>query len=142
MKAWPHTYNRLLNHVYYYPYHMEWDMETRAPVNWGPIHNYIYAQSIDMNPIAEGSKFYSEKNPKGVTIDGITDEDELKMDYGPQEWAAVSTKWGTIYNHLALPEQAKDLYRDLYYADMVPEAGYAGELSRRIREVWVHDPQS
>jgi len=133
-ESWPHVQNRLLHHVYYYPCHIEWEMETRAPIIWGEVHKYDYALSLDLNPVANGSKFYSEKNQAGVAIDGITDENELKMDYGPQQWVAVSTRWGTIYNHLALPPQARELYRDIYFADMAqkpdqPE-NYPGEFGK------------
>ncbi len=117
-ESWPHVQNRLLHHIYYYPYHIEWDMETRAPINWGPLNDYTYSLSLDLSPNVEGSIFLSEKNPVPVVIDGVLDEEELNMDYGPQLWEAVSTKWGTIYNHLTLPLKAKELYPDLYYVDM------------------------
>jgi len=133
-EPWAHVQNRMLHHVFYYPYHIEWEMETRGPINWGPIHNYNYSLTLDLNPTAKGARFLSEKNPRGVTVDGITDEEELKMNYGPQEWVALNTKWGTVYNHLALPIQAKNLYRDIYYADMDKKAdppdNYFGQFGK------------
>jgi len=118
-EPWPHVQNRLLHYIYYYPYHIEWKMETRAPINWGEMNDLTYSLSLDLNPeTAEKSQFLSEKNPVPVVVDGVLDEEELNLDYGPQRWEALSTRYGTIYTHLALPFKAKGLYPDLYYVDM------------------------
>jgi len=151
-EPWAHVQNRLLHHIYYYPYHLEWEMETRAPINWGSVHKFIYTMALDLDPMVEGSQFISEKNPNPVTVDGVYDEEELKLNYGPQEWVAMSTKYGTIYTHLGLPAKAreknpdpdksKDIYPDLFYVDLdqkqdQPEKyfGMFGKFGYKIKDL-------
>ena len=147
-EPWAHVQNRLLHHIYFYPYHMEWEMETRGPIVWGPVHQFIYSMSLDMAPVVDGAKFYSDKNPVPVIVDGVYDEEEMKMNYGPQEWLAMSTQWGTIYSHLGLPlktrEKGRQLYPDLYYVDMEqkvdrPETypGMFGKFGWKIKDIQV-----
>ncbi len=142
-EPWAHIQNRLLHHIYYYPYHLEWEMETRGPIVWGnSIHQFIYTMALDLDPSVKGAQFLSEKNPLPVTVDGVYDAEELKLNYGPQEWMALSTKYGTIFNHLALPLKAQGLYPDLLYVDMdqkqdQPETSFGmfGKFGYKIKDL-------
>ncbi|GEM_PF-1472811 len=127
-ETWFNAQVRVINRVIYYPDHVEITLMSRTPVYWGNINDANYKLTLDMSHESEGMKFFSQNNPAGVTIDGILDQEELDLDYGPTGWVAASGKHGTIYSHLQIPSQEglspeKILYPDLYYAD----AEYKGD---------------
>jgi len=118
LETWSHSQKRSYNHVYFYPYHIEYDMDVTAAANWGDyIHRSHLIMAIDLNDQGRNMKFYSEKNLRGQKVDGHTSTTELKMDYGPTEWSCVSGEQaGTIMVHMGLYRWT-ELYNDLYYSD-------------------------
>lgn len=117
LESWGGMQQRTYSHVYFYPYHIEYDLKARAVGYWGKgLHRSNLVVAIDLDEGGRGMKFYSEKNPRGETVDGMTRPSEINMNYGPTKWSAVSGASGTIMVHLALDPRAK-LQADLYYDD-------------------------
>jgi hypothetical protein len=117
LETWAEAQIRTYNHVYYYPYHIEYQLWTRGAINWGPsIHASDLVLALDLAESGRGMKFFSEKNLRGELVDGQPSTSEVKMDYGPTQWAAVSGVAGTIMLHLGL-DPTTELYKDLYYVD-------------------------
>lgn len=118
LETWAGYQKRAYNHVYFYPYHLEYDLSIEAADNWGKaINRSSLVMAIDLSDEARGMRFYSEKNPEGELVDGHIDPSEQHMDYGPSEWAAVSgNRAGTLMVHMGLG-RLTPLYKDLYYAD-------------------------
>jgi hypothetical protein len=118
LETWAAAQIRTYNHVYFYPFHIEYDVLARGAANWGKtINTSDLVLAVDLNDRARGMTFYSEKNPRGETIDGKSNPSELNMDYGPTEWAAVGgNRAGAIVLHMGLDIRTP-LYKDLYYAD-------------------------
>ncbi len=108
---------RTYNHVYFYPSHIEYEMDFRGAANWGKsINRSDLVLALDLDENGRGMRFYSQNNSRGELVDGRTNPSELYMDYGPTEWAAVAGEAGNIVVHLGLDSRT-DLYKDLYYAD-------------------------
>ena len=117
LETWGGVQFRSYNHVYFYPYHIEYNMLARGAANWGKSFNRSHLiMAIDLDNSGRGMTFYSEKNLRGEMVDGKSETSELYMDYGPTEWSAVSGKAGTIMVHMGL-DRFTELYKDLYYAD-------------------------
>jgi len=117
LETWGGAQFRSYNHVYFYPYHIEYDMKARGAANWGKTFNMSHLiMAIDLNDLGRGMEFFSEHNPRRAYIDGQTNAYEMNMDYGPTEWSAVTGHAGTIIVHMGL-DRFTPLYKDLYYAD-------------------------
>lgn len=72
--------------------------------------------ALELNSNALGMTFKSDKNIRGVKIDGSMSEDERNMNYSPPEWLLVEGKPGAVIRR---PAKLSDrtLFLDLYYMD-------------------------
>lgn len=70
----------------------------------------------DFNANALGMKFYSDRNPNGVLLDGKMDETEKSLDRGEVGWMVVSGEPGAWMNRLTY-ENEVPFPRALYYND-------------------------
>ena len=116
LESWANAQIRVINNVFFYSDHVEFLLHTRPPGYYGPVNISSLTLALDLRRTADQMTFLSEKNPRGETVDGALEDSELKMDYGPNEWTAVTGKPGTILSYLALPV-AVPLPKDLYYFD-------------------------
>jgi hypothetical protein len=117
VESWANLQIRTYNHVFFYPYHVEYRLLETAPMNWGgSVNKSDLTLAVDLNHEARGFRFYSEKNPRGELIDGFPSPSEVNMNYGPTSWAGVSGAPGTILVHLGL-DRTVPINRDLYYTD-------------------------
>lgn len=117
LETWTNMQQRTLTQLYFYPYHLEYDLKAKAVGLWGlGMHRSSLIVGLDLDEPGRGMKFYSERNPRGETVDGKMDASEINLNYGPASWAGVSGGPGTIIVHLGLDAGVK-ANRDLYYDD-------------------------
>jgi hypothetical protein len=141
LESWANAQIRVINNVFFYSDHVEFLLQTRPPGLWGPVNQSTCTLALDLSRQADQMTFLSEKNPAGEVVDGTLEDSELKMDYGPTEWAAVTGKPGTILSYLALPADAQ-LFKDLYYFDQAQkpdpperEFGMFGKFGFTVRHL-------
>ena len=141
LESWFNAQIRVINTIMFYSDHVEYLLNTRPPVYFGPVNLSHYTLALDLSSEADQMTFLSEKNPKGVPVDGTLEPQELRMNYGPTEWVAVTGKAGTIFSYLALPADLP-LLKDLYYNDQSnkpdppeEESGMMGKFGFVVRRL-------
>ncbi|OGP56473.1 MAG: hypothetical protein A2V67_07910 [Deltaproteobacteria bacterium RBG_13_61_14] len=141
LESWFNAQIRVINTITFYSDHVEYLLNTRPPIYLGPVNLSTYTLALDLSSEADRMTFLSEKNPKGVPVDGTLEPQELGMNYGPTEWVAVTGKAGTIFSYLALPGDLP-LHKDLYFNDQSnkpdppeEESGMMGKFGFAVRHL-------
>ncbi|HZU96679.1 MAG TPA: hypothetical protein VFF73_08315 [Planctomycetota bacterium] len=77
-----------------------------------------YKLLMDLNSkTAKGWKFYNDKNPTAVTIDGKMDDAEKKLDKSWPDWNCVFGPEGAIIQRFTIPKEVVRNSNELYYND-------------------------
>ena len=72
--------------------------------------------AFDHNPNLLGHRFYSDRNPESVLVDGLTDEQEEAMDRSYPKWIAMMGEEGGMVSRLRLHPDLSGQNR-LHYSD-------------------------
>lgn len=116
LESWFNAQIRVINTIVFYSDHVEYELNTRPPIYFGRFNQSHYTLALDLSAAADQMTFLSDQNPAGVPVDGTIEPAELRLNYGPAEWVAVTGRAGTIFAYLSLPGEAP-LHKDLYYND-------------------------
>jgi hypothetical protein len=82
-----------------------------------------YKLLMDLNSkTAKGWKFYNDKNPTPVDIDGKMDENEKKLNKAWPDWNCVFGPEGAIIQRFTIPKEVVRNTNELYYSDDMSQA--------------------